>query len=86
MLDQRLRLALKNQSFLDIGANVGDFALVFSEYAKDIDSIELSDQNFAAFNCVLAHRPFLPAGAQTFRTSVGDNEGITHLMRDGGGR
>jgi FkbM family methyltransferase len=75
MLDPRIRLPLKKKSFLDIGAYNGDSALVLSEYAKDVYSIELSSDNFVLLNRVLAQNPSLSANVHAFHMGVSDKEG-----------
>jgi FkbM family methyltransferase len=85
MLDPRIRKPLKNKSFIDIGAFNGDSALVLSEYAKDVYSIELSTPNYAALNRVLSQNPVLSANVQTFHMGVSDTEGEIALIGAGGG-
>jgi FkbM family methyltransferase len=85
MLDPRIREPLKNTSFIDIGAFKGDSALVLSQYAKNIYSIELSISNYECLNFVLSRNPALSANVRTFHMGVSDKEGETTSTGSGGG-
>jgi FkbM family methyltransferase len=85
MLDPHIRDSLKTKSFIDIGAFNGDSALVLSDYAKDVYSLELSDANFAVLNRVLAENPLLSANVHAFHVGVSDQEGASSVIGYGAG-
>jgi FkbM family methyltransferase len=85
MLDPSLRTSLITKSFVDIGAFNGDSALVLSEYAKDVYSLEISGANFAILNRVLANNPALSANVQAFHVGVSDQEGESSVTGYGAG-
>jgi FkbM family methyltransferase len=85
MLDPRIRIPLRNKSFIDIGQYTGDSALVLSESAKDVSRIEPSRQNFAVLNRILADNPFLSANVCTYHMAMSDSEGTIHFTGGGGG-
>jgi FkbM family methyltransferase len=80
LLDPLIRESLKKKSFLDIGAFTGDSALVLSQYAKNVYSIELSAANFVLMNRVLAQNPNLSANVRTFHMGISDKESETSLI------
>jgi FkbM family methyltransferase len=77
LLDPRICGPLKNKSFIDVGAFNGDSALVLSQYAKAVYSIELSTENYATLNRILAQNPVLSANVRTFHLGVSNREGDT---------
>jgi hypothetical protein len=80
LLDPRIRASLKKKSCIDIGAFNGDSALVLSEYAKDIYSLELSKVNFAIMNRMLSQNPSLSATVHGFHISMSDQEGESSVI------
>jgi FkbM family methyltransferase len=85
MLDPRIRAPLKNKSIVDVGAFNGDSALVFSEYAKDVYSFELSSANFAVLKRVFANNPSLSANVHAYHMGVSDKEGVATFTGRGVG-
>jgi FkbM family methyltransferase len=85
MLDPRMWASLKTKSFIDIGAFNGDSALVLSDYARDIYSLELSRANFVVLNRVLAQNPLLSVNVHGFHVGVSDQEGESSVAGYGAG-
>jgi FkbM family methyltransferase len=85
MLDPRIQASLKTKSFIDIGAFNGDSALVLSDYAKDVYSLELSGANFAVLNCVLSQNPILSANVHAFHVGASDHDGESSVTGYGAG-
>jgi FkbM family methyltransferase len=85
MLDPRIQASLKTKSFIDIGAFNGDSALVLSDYAKDVYSLEFSGAYFAVLNRVLSQNPILSAHVHAFHVGVSNQEGESSVTGYGAG-
>jgi FkbM family methyltransferase len=84
-LYRRIQASLKTKSFIDIGAFNGDSALVLSDYAKNVYSLELSGANFAVLNRVLCQNPVLSAHVHAFHVGVSNQEGESSVTGHGAG-
>jgi FkbM family methyltransferase len=85
LLDRRIHGLLKRRRFIDIGAFNGDSALVLSDYAKDVYSLELSKENFLILNRALMPNPSLSANIHAFHLDVNNQMGENFIMGKGAG-
>jgi FkbM family methyltransferase len=83
-IPQQLMVELKNKSILDIGAFIGDSALILSEYGKDVYSFELSASNFASMKRVLRANPRYSQNVHPVYAGVSDHSGEMQLGDSGG--
>jgi FkbM family methyltransferase len=82
-MDPRIRAKLKTKDFLDIGAYTGDSALVLSQYAKDVYSIELSAVTFKKLNVTLTLNPALSSNVHPIHAGVSDYNGYINYSESG---
>jgi FkbM family methyltransferase len=85
LLDSRIATGLKQKDILDIGAYNGDSALIFSQYARRVHSVEISETNIAAMRKVLAANPEISTNVQVYHMGIGDKPGHMGVRGSGNG-
>jgi FkbM family methyltransferase len=83
-LPGRLKRRLRTKAILDVGAYNGDSALVLSQYAKDVYSIELSAKNVQTIKRVLADNPRCCPNVHVVHAGVAARSGRTSVLDVGG--
>jgi hypothetical protein len=71
-LNPAIREKLKNRDILDAGASVGDSALVLSQYARSVHSLELGEDMFRTLNITLTANPEFCANVRPYLLGVSD--------------
>jgi FkbM family methyltransferase len=76
---------LKDRDALDIGASIGDSALMLVDYCRCVYSFDILLDNIAAMNRVLAVNPDQAAKIRLFHLGMSDHVGVGYSSGSGGG-